>query len=269
MLKTRIITALVLLPIVLAALFFLSGSGWAIFALAVCVIGSWEWTRLSGWQGGKQWAYVGLTALFGLALIATDVPHPVRVTLSLLSLGFWPVVAPLWLHRKWRLSGHAFAPLIGWLLLLGSWQAMVLWHERENGPWILLAILAVAWVADTAAYFAGRAFGKHKLAPSISPGKSWEGVVGAYIGITAYGFLLLRSPLGPQFGGMWIFPALWVLTGLSVVGDLLESLFKRQIGIKDSSNLLPGHGGILDRIDSQLAVLPVSAALLTLAQLAQ
>ena len=161
-----------------------------------------------------------------------------------------------------RLAGGLLAVCIAWLAVA---------QARVMGINFLLSVLVLVWVADIAAYFAGRAFGlkftRSKLAPSISPGKSWEGVIGAYCGVTVYGVVIANSPIGSQFGGYALLPAIWVLTGLSVVGDLLESLFKRQAGLKDSSNLLPGHGGILDRIDSQLAVLPVSAALLTLAHL--
>ncbi|MBY0445472.1 MAG: phosphatidate cytidylyltransferase, partial [Burkholderiales bacterium] len=134
---------------------------------------------------------------------------------------------------------------------------------RTAGPWALLSVLAIAWVADSAAYFSGKAFGKHKLAPQISPGKSWEGVVGGSLGVLIYVYLLPKSlftqgellPLP-----YWLVIAI-VLTAVSVMGDLLESLFKRQAGIKDSSQLLPGHGGVLDRVDSLLAILPVAAAI--------
>ncbi len=267
MLKTRILTALLLMPLILSALFLLHGKPWSAFTLGICVLGSWEWSRFIGWQGLRSVAYVGATMALGGGLLLLGLPPAAEFGLAIFSLLFWILVAPAWLHNKWKLADSPLAAPLGWAILFSSWHAMVVWHERENGAWVLLALLAVAWAADTAAYFAGRRFGRRKLAPSISPGKSWEGVIGAYCGVTVYGVVIANSPIGSQFGGYALLPAIWVLTGLSVVGDLLESLFKRQAGLKDSSNLLPGHGGILDRIDSQLAVLQVSAALLTLAHL--
>jgi phosphatidate cytidylyltransferase len=127
---------------------------------------------------------------------------------------------------------------------------------RNHSPSLLLAIVGIAIVADTAAYFTGRAFGKHKLAPSISPGKTWEGAVGGAVAVAVYA-LLLPAPEG--IGKLQLIVAALALSVLSVLGDLFESWIKRRAGVKDSSQLLPGHGGILDRIDSQLAVLPVAA----------
>ncbi|MBB5019563.1 phosphatidate cytidylyltransferase [Chitinivorax tropicus] len=265
MLKTRVLTALVLLPIVLAALFGLSGMAWGSFALFICTLGAWEWARLCGWHAPKTWLYAAVTVLLGggVMLFWGGLTR-IHLAIALPILLFWCILVPGWLHWKWPLAKLKSAPTVGWLLLLSSWLAMVQWHEQQNGPWLLLAVLMIAWVADTAAYFSGKAFGKHKLAPTISPGKSWEGVVGAFVGVTIYGVLLVQSPLGSQLGGYAMIPAIWLLTALSIMGDLLESLFKRQAGVKDSSQLLPGHGGILDRIDSQLAVLPVSSAIFVL-----
>jgi phosphatidate cytidylyltransferase len=116
-------------------------------------------------------------------------------------------------------------------------------------------LLATIWIADSAAYFAGKNFGKHKLAPTISPKKTWEGVVGALIGVTIFGAIL---HFGFNVGTLAIFPALWTTTGFGVIGDLFESLMKRQANIKDSGDLLPGHGGILDRIDGIIPSLPIA-----------
>ena len=134
---------------------------------------------------------------------------------------------------------------------------------RQLGPWPLLGLMAVVWIADIAAYFSGRAFGKHKLAPQISPGKTWEGAAGAVVGVVAYGLLLrgLNPPLAALGGLLGATLALLLLTSVSIAGDLFESLLKRQAGIKDSSQLLPGHGGVLDRIDSLTSTLPLVAAI--------
>jgi phosphatidate cytidylyltransferase len=134
----------------------------------------------------------------------------------------------------------------------------------QQGALALLLVFGIAWVADIAAYFAGRRFGRHKLAPTISPGKTWEGVAGAVLGVTLYAGLLhgLGAPLFGHLPPVVLLPIVWLLTAVSILGDLLESLFKRQAGLKDSSQLLPGHGGVLDRIDSLLALVPVASALL-------
>jgi phosphatidate cytidylyltransferase len=153
---------------------------------------------------------------------------------------------------------------IGWIVLVGFWVALVQLHARS--PWLLLAAMAVVWIADTAAYFAGRAFGRHRLAPAVSPGKTWEGVAGAVVAVALYA--LACAYFLPHFGlapephpatlVAWLVLGM-VLTAVSVIGDLYESWLKRAAGVKDSGRLLPGHGGILDRIDALLAALPLAA----------
>jgi phosphatidate cytidylyltransferase len=152
-----------------------------------------------------------------------------------------------------------------------TWFAFVV--LRDASPWLLLGIAAVVWVADISAYFAGKRFGKHKLAPAVSPGKTWEGVAGALVGVAVYAIVLAiiaRSNVTPISGifelgsGVPAIVAMLLLTPLSIVGDLLESWMKRGVGLKDSSNLLPGHGGILDRIDALTSTLPVAAFALSL-----
>jgi phosphatidate cytidylyltransferase len=268
MLKTRIITALLLLPIVLAAIFYLPQMGslgamaWVAFCGLIMVAASWEWQRLSGMQGWVAKIYPFLTAAL-FALLSQLIYSPsLLLGLMLGASLFWLFVTPCWLSKKWKLANAGnLNILLGWALLLPAGLALIV--LRTAGPWALLAVLAIAWVADSAAYFSGKAFGKHKLAPSISPGKSWEGAVGGLLGVLVYTFFF---PKHLFFHGELLSLSIWlaiavVLTAVSVMGDLLESLFKRQIGIKDSSNLLPGHGGVLDRVDSLLAILPVAAAI--------
>ena len=154
--------------------------------------------------------------------------------------------------------------LIGWLVLIATWMALV--ELQARSPALLLAFMAVVWIADTAAYFTGRRFGRRKLAPSISPGKTWEGVWGALSATGAYALLLLalapsaglREPRSIAVAALWLALVL-LLTAMSIVGDLFESQLKRQRGVKDSGNLLPGHGGVLDRIDALLAAMPPAA----------
>jgi len=157
--------------------------------------------------------------------------------------------------------------LAGWAVLIPTGLAMM--DLRENSPWLLLGIMVLVWVADISAYFSGRKFGKHKLAPSISPGKTWEGVIGALLGVSVcvllawglsgYGHLVMFLPV--------ILLASWCWVGLAVIGDLFESAVKRQAGVKDSGALLPGHGGLLDRIDALTSTLPLAALALLLQRL--
>jgi phosphatidate cytidylyltransferase len=276
MLRTRVITAVAILPVVLGMLFFASPAAWALFVLAIALVGCWEWSRMSVLSPRAQAIYVALSVAIGAALWLLYVRDGgglfVRVALIGFALAavFWIVVAPLWLSRKLRPAPLACAAA-GWLVLWPTWLAFVV--LRDASPWILLAMAALVWVADIAAYFAGKAFGKRKLAPAISPGKTWEGVFGGMAGVVVYGLILCAAahayalPITPIFMpalGLPAIVAMIVLTGLSVVGDLFESWMKRGAGLKDSSQLLPGHGGILDRIDALTSTLPVAALALYL-----
>jgi len=271
MLKTRILTALLLLPVVLACLFLGPPTVWGSFALIALAVSGWEWTRFARFDRSEMVVFLlGFVAL-GLAWLFLPLARSWSVLFDGFSLVFWLILAPLWLRHKWTLRHKWLAALVGWMLLLSALAAVTRFRELQfpqmkqyGGPLALLFVLAIAWVADIAAYFAGRAFGRKKLAPGISPGKTWEGVYGALIAVALYGWILRQAGM-PIFEAvpLWLlFPLGASLTAVSVTGDLLESLLKRQVGMKDSSNLLPGHGGVLDRIDSLLALAPVSSALL-------
>jgi len=166
---------------------------------------------------------------------------------------FWLVYAPIWLISRMQIKNLLLLALIGWVLIMPVWFAMI--GLRRVDPWLLLVIIVAVWIADSAAYFAGKRFGKHKLAPLISPGKTWEGVLGAWLAVSIYG-LVLCLVKGYDY---WIIVGLWGITVLSVMGDLVESLVKRHAGVKDSGNLVPGHGGVLDRIDGLTSSLPLAA----------
>lgn len=252
MLKARIVTALLLVAGFLLVLFFLppTAAG-VVFALATA-LAAWEWAGLMLAPQRGRIVYAVLT--FGLCMLFWTSPQQGFPLLWGLSALFWLAFAPLWLKWKWATA----CATVGLVVLLPTWAAMVALHERS--PALLLAVMALVWVADIAAYFAGRAFGKRKLAPAISPGKTWEGVAGAIVGVLLYGFAV--SPFLPVVAGidrLVLLFCLLLLTALSIAGDLFESLAKRQADIKDSSQLLPGHGGILDRIDSQTSTLPLVA----------
>ena len=273
MLKQRIITASILFVLFLAALFGLPTLGWQVLVLAVMWQGGVEWARLSGLTGRAAIGYrvITLTMMLGMVLLdntlskdVQTVSHLVWYTLAVL---LWVFVVPAWLISCWRPQNAWLKGVVGWIVLLPTGLAML--DLRALSPWLLLFAMTVVMMADISAYFAGKRFGKNKLAPAISPGKTWEGVFGALAGVSLYvlavwwlGGFYKQYPLvlGVMLAGCW-----WV--ALSVIGDLFESALKRQAGIKDSGTLLPGHGGLLDRIDALTSTLPFAAIALILQRL--
>lgn len=269
MLKTRIITALVLAPVAVGGIFFLPPTGFALFTAAIIALGAWEWANLSGVE--QQPARVGYAAVIAVILYSlASAPTLFFLWLAVL----WWIVCFLLVRSYPEHSEHwgsvPVRAVMGALVLVPAWVGLN--HLRtggfqfggtENNLLAILYVFCVVWVADIGAYFAGRAFGKAKLAPRVSPGKSWAGVYG---GLVAVGLLaLLASALVSASVSETVFLVVAsLITGLvSVLGDLLESMLKRFRGIKDSSRLLPGHGGILDRIDSLTAAIPVFALIIT------
>jgi phosphatidate cytidylyltransferase len=278
MLKQRIITAIVLLAILLPALFYPSHVPFACVMLALIAAAAWEWGRLNGY-GPRLSLFVGLE------------------TLVLCALSWWlglldQSLLPVWIFASaaWVLGGAALLRvavpgwprvprglrLVGGLLVLWvAWLAVV--KARMVGINFLLSILVLVWVADIFAYFAGRAFGlrftRNKLAPTISPGKSWEGVWGGMAGVLVLALAWVWADAAAQpvvaslytrlaERGWWLLLiGVVFLAAMSVVGDLVESLIKRSAGAKDSSALLPGHGGVLDRVDALLPTLPIAMML--------
>jgi phosphatidate cytidylyltransferase len=273
MLATRIVTALVLVTGVLAALFLLPPWAWGAVTLAGIVVAAAEWATLAGYGKAAWWLFVAGALLTGVNLLFSPLAGfaggwPDGVVLGVCGPAtlFWVLVAPAWLHGQWRPRSPLVVAIVGWLVLIAAWVAVVALQARS--PWLALAAMAIVWVADIAAYFTGRAFGRRKLAPAISPGKTWEGVYGALAAVTVYAAALVpfaqragyAGAVSPAAIGGWLLLAL-ALAALSVAGDLFESLQKRHAGVKDSGTLLPGHGGVLDRIDALLAALPLAALL--------
>jgi phosphatidate cytidylyltransferase len=256
-LRRRLLTAAALIGGLLAALYGTSDAVWAVLMVIIVSAAAWEWAGLMRLAGTRRHLYTGATALACATLVALGWQDAAWVYLP--AVAFWLVVAPYWLRRGLHVRNGAVMGALGWLLLLPAPLAMI--RLRAEGPELLLAVLGVVVVADSAAYFAGRRYGRRKLAPIISPGKTWEGVLGAWLAVTLYALAL--HFLWPVSCGLACLPltlaAVWALFGLSILGDLFESWMKRQAGVKDSGALLPGHGGVLDRIDSQLAVLPAAA----------
>jgi len=263
MLKQRIITALILAPIALGGFFLLSGAAFALFIGAVVTLGGWEWARLAGFNA--QAARVGYAAIVAVLLFGLYHIPALAPVLLLLGIVWWVAATFLVINfpessRYW--TSTPIKLVIGLLILLPAWQGLVLIKQWPLANWLIFAVMVLVWGADIGAYFSGRAFGKRKLAPKVSPGKSWEGVFGGLLTclLIAIGVGVYRGWSAGEFALGLAGVALVVM--VSVVGDLTESMFKRQAGLKDSSNLLPGHGGVLDRIDSLTAAIPMFAVLL-------
>lgn len=266
MLKQRIITAAILLPIALCGFFLLDGWAFALFIGVVITLGGWEWARLAGLQA--QPARVGFAVFVALSLWGLYQLPALAGALLLLGVLWWLLAVPLVLNypqssRYW--DGVGGRLLIGLLILLPAWQGLVLLKQWPLANWLILAVMVLVWAADIGAYFFGKTFGRRKLAPRVSPGKSWEGLLGGLL-------VSLLVTLGVGLYRGWALPELLLaLVGatlvvlVSVVGDLTESMFKRQSGLKDSSRLLPGHGGVLDRIDSLTAAVPLFVVILWIA----
>lgn len=277
MLKQRVITAIILLLLFLSALFMLPAPGWIALVIVMVMQGASEWANLSKLSGKAANFYWWLTLAVMGGIVWFDADHTLAQHASLHMLVYvvamllWLAVVPLWLGLGWQVRKPLPMALIGWAVLIPTGLAMM--DLRENSPWLLLGIMVLVWVADSAAYFTGRKFGKTKLAPSISPGKTWEGVIGALLGVSAY--VLLAFLTIWRFGNyphLFVFLpnillASWCWVGLAVIGDLFESAIKRQAGVKDSGALLPGHGGLLDRIDALTSTLPLAALALLLQRL--
>jgi len=262
-LRQRILTALVLIPLVVALVLYLPTGLFGIIMALVLLFASEELARLVG--VGNCSANIGFlftnsigVCLMAWVLVSEYSPWPL---LSIAALWwFW------WMLRIQRIEQIEPAEGLDWpayaggvLMLTSTWTAMVWLHGLSEGPYLVLCLLLLIWIADSAAYFAGRRWGRRKLAPVVSPGKTLEGVVGAMGGGLLWGLLLAW-----WFGSGWVQQAglmvLCLFTVLiSVYGDLYESLLKRRRGLKDSGQLLPGHGGLLDRIDSLTAAAPLFA----------
>ncbi len=264
-LKQRVLTAMVLVPLLLASLFLLPGTGWQLLTCLPIAVAAGEWARLAGYRQFSRIAYIGIVLAsclaFVVALWSTGFSAAAGGLSSLLlvvALMFWAIAVPLWLYREWRVTQPLLLGAVGWIVLVPAWLAAVF---LQRLPWLLLAMLLVVWIADTAAYFAGRSFGRRKLAPQISPGKTWEGVIGAFIGVMIYGMVVsfVLQPSANPYDRLVTMIFVSALTVLSIVGDLFESWIKRGAGAKDSGSLLPGHGGVLDRIDGLTAALPFAA----------
>lgn len=281
MLKSRIITALILIPLVIAALFMLPTLPFAIVITAICMLAAWEWGQFVGFKTSSVriplalLCGVGLGALYWPVYVSGGSPlaNPVVNAFLLASLGWWLLALLMVLSypssaRFWQTS-LLLRLMFGVLTIVPFFFGIITLRQHGElegvytGAWWLLYVMVLVWGADSGAYAFGRLFGKRKLAPKVSPNKTLEGLCGGLLtsALIAWLFSML-APLHISLNRLLICSALAVLA--SVLGDLTESMFKREAGIKDSSQLIPGHGGVLDRIDSLTAAIPVFACLIFL-----
>jgi phosphatidate cytidylyltransferase len=271
MLKTRIITAIVLMAVLLPILFLLPPYYLGAFFLVALLAAAWEWSRMLAPEAKKAaWLYATFCLVIILFLLGMQAVSW-QFSLLMMSVLFWIFLAPFILAKGMNLSLQKFKPfysILGLIILPATWFALV--FLRELGLVFLLSSMALVWVADIGAYFIGKAFGKHKLAAQISPGKSIEGAIGGLVLCYLYALLcVVYLPLGDTLFGAWAIRFGWVpmflmvtvLAAFSVFGDLFESQLKRLAGVKDSSHLLPGHGGVLDRVDALIPTMPIAALL--------
>jgi len=261
-LKTRIITAVILGPLVLAAIIFLSPEYFAIFTAIVLALGAWEWGDLSGLPTRSRLFFSGAVLLAFQAM--WDFTPEVQRSLLHASVVLWGII--FWWVKTYPNSAAMWGSItkrtfLGLFILCFSWLSLNLLKQHEQGVFLIFLLLAMVWAADIGAYFAGRKWGDRKLLPEVSPGKTWAGAYGAMVSTVVVTLLMLffSGYLDNASTGSWLLFALLaaVITVVSIAGDLAESMVKRHRGVKDSGKLLPGHGGIMDRIDSLVAALPL------------
>jgi len=264
MTKTRVIAALIMAPAAICAILLLPTQWLAALAAIVFLTGLWEWLKLSGIDDSlPRTVLLVLNLLLMVLLVWASAGSLVLFQIATLAGAAWWLLALVWLRFFGFGADHsgpsrAFKLAAGTLAILPAWAALVLIHAgKDNGHLWLLTALVIVWAADSGAYFAGRRFGRHKLAPRISPNKTVEGLVGGLVAglVVAAVFGWIAGARAPQLPALLLVTSVTVLA--SVLGDLFESLLKRQAGAKDSGNVIPGHGGVLDRIDGVLAALPV------------
>lgn len=271
MLKQRVITALVLLAVLVPAMLASNPIWFDALTLLLMAAGAWEWARLQGLsERSARVSGVVMGALLASTHWSPAMDVDVRVVAWLAVIIWLPGTAWMLRHglTRWSQVSRTWRLGLGWVVVALAWWALV--ATRAVGLNHLLSVLTLVWAADIAAYFGGRAFGQRKLAPSISPGKTWAGAVSGALAVLALGALWLQLDQRLELGSLSIYSVLWqrsplwwalggaCLVAASVLGDLMESLVKRVAGVKDSSGLLPGHGGVLDRVDALLPVLPIA-----------
>jgi phosphatidate cytidylyltransferase len=280
LLKQRIITALILAPLVIAAIFYLSLEKFSILIMAVMAIGAWEWGPLMGFENKRRRLAFVITTIILISAIWHYFPlmsfwndqaqlHSTIQSVLWIAVGWWLLSAALtFLYPRYSSfwsSHRSIRGIFGWLTLVPTWLAFVVLRSNDydadpyQGAQLIMFLFLMVWSADVGAYFVGKAIGKHKLMPNVSPGKTMEGFIGGVIFACILVSLAGVSLNWDQQQFILVIGVTVLITTISVLGDLNESMFKRQAGIKDSGTILPGHGGILDRIDSLTATAPIYA----------
>lgn len=269
MLKQRILTAIILIPLVIYGILYLPSAIVALILAAILLQGAWEWSRMAGLTLAWQRSIYVLTILMLMVYFWSGVDKLTMInTLSPIVLTGW-VIAALWIFFPAVLSQRSIIAILvkllaGAFVIVMAWFALISMHvQLHQGPLWILYFMGLIWVADSGAYFSGKAFGLHKLAPAVSPGKTWEGVAGALVTVAVYGLLGFYWLPVEKSQLIELVAVSLFLVPVSVLGDLFESLMKRHSGIKDSGGLLPGHGGVMDRMDSMTAVFPITMWLTT------
>lgn len=266
MLKLRLITAVILFPVVVGSVLWLSNVQFAAFFAVFAVVGGWEWSRFLRLQYPLVRVSYAAMVMAVILLCWFYVIGNSQLVLSVLIIGLvWWVCALMlvFMYPKFDRvrSNRVLGAVIGLLVIVPCWIAIVeLRNNFEQGPYLVLFLIALIAVADSSAYFGGKKWGANKLAPQVSPGKTWEGVISGLVGVGLFTFICAYSFefLKGEWKSIVAFMMISVLTAvISVLGDLSESMFKRQVGLKDSGKILPGHGGVLDRVDSLTAAAPL------------
>lgn len=257
MLLHRFLTALVLVSTTLVCLFAENPLGWNILVSVFVLIAWWEWINLANarYFGIKTIFFTLLLLLMAYLMYFYQLPIVVVIVMAML----WLVLLTATLQTRWQRIGIVWSDVsklfIGSTVLAFAWSSLVWLKEQANGSWWVLGFLLIIWLADTGAYFVGKRFGKTKLAPSVSPGKTLEGMLGGLALVAIYA-LITKVSFSALFQSNAVILCAIIIAIVSIGGDLYESWLKRLVGIKESSNILPGHGGVLDRIDSLIAALP-------------
>jgi phosphatidate cytidylyltransferase len=256
MLISRILSALVMLIVFLSSMFLFSGRYFSFVIYIPSLLALYEWSKLLYFKSHEKNIFLVISLVL-IYFIDKDLNSEDSRLILLIASVFWLCIAPLFLIFKINFKNFFFSSLIGWVLVMPL--IISLNYLIELSPWVVLLVLTTIWLADSGAYFFGKQFGKRKLAPSISPGKTWEGFMGALFVVSSFSIAMTYFGFVNSYMSILFFNLILIL---SVEGDLFESYIKRMAKVKDSGDLIPGHGGVLDRIDSLCSSLPLATLIL-------
>ena len=256
MLISRILSAFVMLLVFLSSMFLFSGRYFSFMIYIPSLLALFEWSKLLYFRSHEKKIFL-IISLILIYFIDQHLDADNSRLILLIASVFWLCIAPLFLLFKINLKNFFLSALIGWVLVMPL--IISLNYLIQLSPWVVLLVLTSIWLADSGAYFFGKQFGKKKLAPTISPGKTWEGFLGALFVVSSFSIAMTYFGFVNSYMAIFFFNLILVL---SVEGDLFESYIKRMAKVKDSGDLIPGHGGVLDRIDSLCSSLPLATLIL-------